>query len=75
MDTEMLSSAGKLPTPEHMSIQDSTMKRLFGMANNQCAIPDCKSPSSSATSMWEKYATFAPEEKAARGTSMYDASF
>lgn len=27
-----------------MSIQDSTIKRLFGMAGNQCAIPDCKSP-------------------------------
>src|SRR6266496_4256856 len=26
-----------------MSIQDSTMKRLFGMSSNQCAIPDCKS--------------------------------
>ena len=27
-----------------MSIQDATMKRLFGMSRNQCAIPDCKSP-------------------------------
>jgi len=27
-----------------MSIQDSTIKRLFGMSTNQCAIPDCKSP-------------------------------
>jgi hypothetical protein len=27
-----------------MSIQDSTIKRLFGMSSNQCAIPDCKSP-------------------------------
>jgi hypothetical protein len=27
-----------------MSIQDSTMKRLFGMSGNRCAIPDCKSP-------------------------------
>lgn len=27
-----------------MSIQDSTIKRLFGMSGNQCAIPDCKSP-------------------------------
>jgi hypothetical protein len=25
-----------------MSIQDSTIKRLFGMSSNQCAIPDCK---------------------------------
>ena len=28
----------------NMSIQDTTIKRLFGMSNNQCAIPDCKSP-------------------------------
>jgi hypothetical protein len=27
-----------------MSIQDSTIKRLFGMSSNQCAIPDCRSP-------------------------------
>jgi hypothetical protein len=27
-----------------MSIQDSTMKRLFGLSGNLCAIPDCKSP-------------------------------
>jgi hypothetical protein len=27
-----------------MSIQNSTIKRLFGMSSNQCAIPDCKSP-------------------------------
>jgi len=26
------------------SIQESTMKRLFGMSRNQCAMPDCKSP-------------------------------
>jgi len=27
-----------------MSIQESTIKRLFGMSRNQCAMPDCKSP-------------------------------
>ncbi|MGA3180255.1 MAG: HNH endonuclease [Verrucomicrobiota bacterium] len=27
-----------------MSIQDSTIKRLFGMSSNRCAIPECKSP-------------------------------
>ncbi len=27
-----------------MSIQDSTIKRLFGMSSNKCAIPDCKAP-------------------------------
>jgi hypothetical protein len=27
-----------------MSIQDSTIKRLFGMSSNRCAMPDCKSP-------------------------------
>lgn len=27
-----------------MGIADTTMKRLFGMSRNQCAMPDCKSP-------------------------------
>ncbi len=27
-----------------MGIKDTTMKRLFGMSRNQCAMPDCKSP-------------------------------
>lgn len=27
-----------------MPIQNSTIKRLFGMSSNQCAMPDCKSP-------------------------------
>jgi len=27
-----------------MSIQESTIKRLFGMSGNQCAIPECQTP-------------------------------
>jgi len=27
-----------------MSIQESTVKRLFGMSGNQCAIPECQTP-------------------------------
>jgi hypothetical protein len=27
-----------------MGIKDNTMKRLFGISRNQCAMPDCKSP-------------------------------
>jgi hypothetical protein len=27
-----------------MAIKDSTIKRLFGMSRNECAMPDCKSP-------------------------------
>jgi hypothetical protein len=34
----------KPTTHSPMAIKDSTMKRLFGMSRNQCAMPDCKSP-------------------------------